>query len=204
MIKIKNLFDKPKVIGIVADVNQGKSNTAHYLIRELDDLGSFSLFYFGFNRKPDVKNAQEFHTVKELETIRNSIIFLDELMTLFNLDDRNQKRLIENTLRLIHHNNNILVLMSLPENMKKFLAGKVNVVIFKQCTFADFINGSRIKHIATDYRGRERGSSVLNLDIDKALVFDGAHYETINVDYIKSKDSKADNKPIITLNIKRK
>jgi len=31
-MEIKHLFNKPKIIGLCADVNQGKSNTLYFLI----------------------------------------------------------------------------------------------------------------------------------------------------------------------------
>ena len=38
--------------------------------------------------------------------------------------------MIENTLRLINHNNNILLLCGLPKNFKKIIAGKIDEFTF--------------------------------------------------------------------------
>ena len=100
------LFDKPKVIGICADVNQGKSMLLYNMINDLKGY-HFSLYTYGL--RLDVPEAIRVHSVAELEGIENSIIIIDELSSLFDLDNRKVKKQIENTLRLINHNNNILI-----------------------------------------------------------------------------------------------
>jgi hypothetical protein len=100
-------------------------------------------------------------------------------------------------LRLINHNNNIILLSGLPGNYKKFVSAKINKYIFKKCRYDDFINGSTAKKRALSYRGCEAGSSLLNLNKNEALVFDGEHYNKIIIPYMEDYDSKAHNVPII-------
>ena len=71
-------------------------------------------------------------------------------------------------------------------------------MFYKKTTIADFINGSRIKNVLTNYKGNERGAEMLNLKINEALFFDGNHYEVFNVPYLEQYDSKRDNKTILT------
>ena len=78
------------------------------------------------------------------------------------------KKQIEKTLRLIHHNNNILVICALPENLKKFICGKINQYFFKQCTLADFIMGSKAARTCKNYKGVKLGSSVLTIQKGEA------------------------------------
>lgn len=191
------IFNSPKIICVVGNVGEAKSNLLYYLIDELNKKGKFNLITYGLKYK--LKDALQLYSVQELEEITDSIIILDEVMTLFNLDNRTEKKQIENTLRLIEHNNNILVLCAVPENLKKFLCGKIKQYFFKKVTLGDFINGSGAKSIVLEYKGYELGSKVLNLTKGEALFFDGKHYEKINVPYMEKYDSKADNKPIVTL-----
>lgn len=194
-MKIKNVFNKPKIIAIVGDADEAKSNLLYNLIDRLKQIGDFNLYTYGL--KYTISGATQIYSVDELEQIRDSVIFLDEVMDLFNLDDRKEKKKIERTFRLIFHNNNILVLSCLPENLKKFICGKVNQYFFKKCTIGDFINGSGAKKVCTNYRGIEAGSSILNIRKEEAIFFDGLHYEKINVPYMKKYDSKKENKNII-------
>jgi len=194
-MKIKELFDKPKIISICADVNQGKSNLIYYLLNELKKEGTFKLFVYGL--RSEIENSVRIHSIEELEGIKNSVIIVDEFFTLFDLDNRKIKNQIENSLRLIHHNNNILLLCGVGENFKKFISGKISVMIYKKVTFEDMINGSTVKNVILNYKGAEKGSTLLNLGIDEALIYDGKHYEKIEVPYMKKYDSKKDNVDII-------
>ncbi len=167
---LTKLFDKPKIIGVCSDVNEGKSMTLYYLIQFLKENFEFDLYSYGLRLSV---NEQKIHSIEELEKISDSVVVIDEFFTLLDLEDRKKRRHIENTLRLIHHNNNILILAGVPENFKKFISAKLSVIFFKRITLGDFINGSRMKNVCLNYNGIEMGSSVLNLKVNEALVFDG-------------------------------
>ncbi len=198
-MKIHKLFNKPKVLGIVGNVNTGKSNLIYDLLEQLKDY-KYTFYSYGLRNN---LGEQKIYSIDELETIEDSIIFCDEFFTLFDLEDRKNRKSIENSLRLINHNNNILILCGLPENFKKFISAKLDIVFFKKCTLADFINGSRLKNIFISYKGSELGSAVLNLKVDEALLYDGSHYDKINIEYHKKYDTKIMNEPIIKRNAKR-
>lgn len=192
---LTTLFDKPKIIGVIADVNSGKSMLLYHVIEILKKKANFDLYTFGF--RVSLNFAKEIYSVEELEQIENSLIIIDETFTLFDLNNRKNKKAVENTFRLINHNNNILVLCMVPENVKKFIASKLNTLLFKKCTLPDFINGSMTKRIVDSYSGYERGTTILGLKIDEALIFDGKHYHKIHVPYYEKYDSKVDNENIL-------
>ncbi len=194
-MKITKLFDKPRIIGLIADQHTGKSNLIYYFLDDLKAKYKFKVFVYGI--RCTVPGTQTIHSVTELEQIRDSIILVDELFSLFDLDNRKTKVMIENTIRLIFHNNNVLLLCGLAENFKKFLSAKLSIIIFKKTTISDLINGSRVKKILTAYKGVERGQAVLNIPIDKALIYDGMHYHNIKIPYMKQYDSKASNVSIL-------
>ena len=193
MINTK-LFKKPGIIGIVGDVNTGKSMLLYHLLEQLAKKSRFSLYTYGL--RLTFPKAQEIYSVTEMEQITNSLIIVDELSSLFDLDNRKTKKIIENSLRLINHNNNILVLCGTPENFKKFISAKLDFVLLKKVTFADCINGSRIKNIINFYQGNQKGSEVLNLAINEVIIYDGCHYTKIEVPYYQKYDTKKENVPI--------
>jgi hypothetical protein len=194
-MNIKTIFNKPKIIGLLGDVNEGKSSLLYYIISELKKEFNFNLFCYGL--RLNVAGAKNIYSVVELENITDSIIIVDELSSLFDLENRKSKRLIENTLRLINHNNNILLLCGVPENFKKFISAKLNQIFFKKCTISDCINGSTTKNIINFYNGYEKGSEVLNIAKNKTLFYDGQHYHIIEVPYLKEYDTKKDNLSIL-------
>ena len=129
-INLKELFDEPKVMAVIGNSNQAKSNLIYYLIKQINRGFEFKLYTYGL--RSDLRKANKIYSIQELEQIKDSIIFIDEFFTLFDLEDRKKKKQIENTIRLIYHNNNILVLIGLPENFKKFISSKLNIVIYKK------------------------------------------------------------------------
>lgn len=192
-MEIQQLFNKPKIIAVIADVNEGKSNFLYWIISELQKEYTFNLYSFGL--RCDL-GEQKIYSIQELETITNSIVIVDEFYTLFDLEDRKNRRAIENTLRLINHNNNILVLVGLPDNFKKFIASKLDTMIFKTCKIGDFINGSRVKAVCTAYKGSELGSAMLTMPVNKALIWTG-HYEKVTIPYLERFDTKKNNVAIL-------
>ncbi|KKM75633.1 hypothetical protein LCGC14_1388230 [marine sediment metagenome] len=194
-MNISKLFDKPKVIGIVGNANSAKSNLIYWILDELNKDFKFKVYVYGL-RCP-VSNTISVHSVEEIEQIKDSILIVDEMTSLFDLDNRKVKAQIENTIRLIFHNNNILLICGLGENFKKFLSAKLTAVIFKKVTIADLINGSTVKNIVMAYKGNERGQSILNLGLGKAIIFDGLHYNKVNVPYLSQYDSKKGNCAIL-------
>jgi len=190
--EVIKLFESPKLIGMVADANAGKSNMLYWIIKELHKRYSgFNLYTYGL--RAWVKGETKIYSVEQLEVIHDSIIIIDEFASMFDIDDRKQKKQIEQTLRLIFHNNNVVMMIGLPENFKKFIASKLDAVIFKQCALSDFINGSRIKKVAMLYSGHERGSAMLTLEKNRAIVYDGINYTHVDVPYIPEGDTKASN-----------
>lgn len=201
-MNISKLFNKPKIIAVIGDVNTGKSMLLYHLLHSLSTTSKFNLFTYGL-RTP-IKNAIEIFSVAEMEQIRDSFIIIDELSSLFDLDNRKVKSQIENTLRLLNHNNNIIVVCGTPENFKKFLSAKIDIAFYNKSTLSDFINGSRVKNILMSYRGNERGTEVLNLPVEEVLCFDGQHYHKMIVPYYKKYDSKKTNAKIFVRKSVRK
>ena len=193
---IKNIFNEPKIIGIIGNTNEAKSNLVYYLLTELKKEFDFKLYHFGLRANI---SGEKINSIKELEQIKGSVVFIDEFSTLFNLEDRKQRQRIENTLRVIYHNNNILVLVGTGENFKKFISAKLNVFIYKKIFYDDLINGSKTKKVVMDYHDIDniKGSSVLNLEKSEALMFDGTNYSLIKIPYLEKFDTKIGNCEIL-------
>lgn len=190
------LFKEPRIIGLVSNANQGKSNTIYYILSLLSNNYTYKCYAYGLRN--NIKEVQNVHSVEELEQIRDSLIVIDEMSSLFDLDNRKIKKQIENMIRLIYHNNNVLILSGLGENFKKFISAKLHAIIYKKVFMDDLINGSTVKRVLSSYKGYELGSTVLNLPINKALVWNGSHYKVVNIPYMECFDSKKDNVQIMS------
>lgn len=193
--KITDLFASPKLVGMIGDANTGKSNLLYFIIKALRAKHNFDLYSYGL--RVNIVGEQKIFSVEQLEVIHDSVIIIDEFASMFDIDNRKEKKQIEQTLRLIFHNNNVVLMCGLPENFKKFIASKLDAMIYKRCALSDFINGSRVKAVAMNYRGYELGAAVLNLEADRAIVYDGTHYHKVEVPYLPESDTKADNADIL-------
>ena len=193
--KLNKLFSTPNIIGLIANVNEGKSNAIYWILETLNKDFTFNIFVYGL--RCEVPNTMKIYSVNELEQIKDSVIILDEFSSLFDVENRKMRRQIENTLRLIFHNNNVLLLCGLGENFKKFISAKLSAIIFKKTTLADLINGSNAKNIIMNYKGMDMGATLLNLGLDEAVLFDGLHYHKFNVPYLPQYDTKIKNVPIL-------
>ena len=191
---IFKLFKKPKIIGLVSDANKGKSNLIYWVLTELNKRYYCKRYAYGL--RSGIEGVVPVCSIAEIEQLRNSLIIIDEFSSLFDVDNRKARRLIEKTLRLVFHNNNIVLLSGLGENFKKFISAKLSAIIYKKTTIADLINGSSIKNILLEYQGLERGSSILDLADSEAIVFDGLHYNKIDIPYLPEFDTKRGNNPI--------
>lgn len=194
MEDLLKLFDKPKIIAIIAETNQGKSNMIYALIEGLQRGYKYNLATYGLHCD---LGEHKIHSLEQIEGLRDTIIIIDEFQTLFDLEDRKNRKAIENSLRLINHHNNVIIICGLPDNFKKFLSNKVNVFIFKTCRIGNFINGSRAKAVCLAYRGNELGATALSLPVNQALMYTN-DYTNIVIPYLEKYDTKRNNKPIAT------
>lgn len=192
---ISKLFLTPFIGAIIGDANSGKSNFIYHLIEELKSKHIFNLYVYGL--RCEVAGANHIYSMDELERIKDSVILIDEFSSLFDLEDRRKKAQAERTMRLLYHNNNIILLSGLPENFKKFISARISVVFYKSVTFEDFINGSSVKKNIMKYHGDKRGSSFLDLGKDECLIYDGEHYSKYSIPYVEDKDTKKNNVRIL-------
>ena len=201
---IPRLFDSPRLIGMCADVGQGKSNTIYSILHFLQKKYNFSsknLFTYAL---PISVGQQKIFSVEELELIENSVIFLDEFYLFLNLDDRKRVKQLAEMMQRIKHANNVLVLCGLPHNFNKFISSQLEIKIYKQTTIKNLINGSPMKDVVTAYNGAEKGSTILRLQHNQALVYGllgegtgNAHYIKVSVPHMKEFDVKSNLPPIL-------
>ena len=203
MIKdIEDIFKDSsiRVIGIIGDPNQAKSNTMYHLINVLKHkYDGAKIYAYGLRTK--VEGVQDIHVVSELETIRDSVIFVDEFYDFLRMSNRKSAEKAEACLRTIYHQNNIIILSGLPHNFNKFVSGLLQGVIFKQCLLEDFIQRSSVQQFIMAYSGGyevHKASEVLSMPKNVALVWlKGEHEYEVDIPYVESGDTKRMNKPVL-------
>jgi len=176
---VEEIFDDPTIraIGIIADVNQGKSNVIYHCIKALKAKYKVNIYSYGLHM--DIEGMMKINSINELESIHDSIVFLDEFPSLFSLNNARQKEKFEESMRKVfqHTSNNVVVICGLPHCFTKFLAGLLQIVVFKQCTIEDFIQRSSPQQAIGSFRPQGlhyvgKGSEMLTMPKNIALVYD--------------------------------
>jgi hypothetical protein len=215
--KIEEIFQDPTVraIGIMADVNQGKSNLIYHCIRILQEKYEVNIASYGLHM--DVPGMRRLYSVNDLETVQNSVVFIDEFPSLFRLSNKRQMEKFEESMRKVFHHtsNNIVIICGLPHNFNKFLSGLMQVTILKQCTLEDFIQRSPIQQAVISFspagmKYASKGNTVLSMPKNVAVIFNPLadkldRWSEVEIPHEKAFDSKLQFcQPILTPKVKGK
>ena len=189
---VRRILNNDMII-LVGNRNEGKSMFLCNLIKEYKSNYEGDICAFGLSKSiTDELGVKQFNSLIELESIRNSIIIIDELGLLFDIDDRKKKGMVEGILRLISHNGNRLLMCGVPNDFKRYLCSKAKCFIFRTTNISDMINGGMAKEILKQYRGDEMGYYSLKLDEGEVLCYDGEFFKE-KYGYIKEFDTKLKN-----------
>ena len=184
---------------LTARRNEGKTQTLVNMILEYASKYSADIWVYGLKTctikalKKEGINVNVFYSIREMENIENSIIFADEAGQLLNVVNRKQQEEMLNTLRLVSHSNNRIILCGLPFDFKKIFSAQATCFMYKSLNIAELINCSTIKETLMEYKEAERGAYTLKLPKGKVLCYDAGGFWLDDVVYFKELDSKADN-----------
>lgn len=191
-----------RVIGVVADKNQGKSNLLYNIIMTLKQDAP-ETHVVGFRLFSKIPGVLYLNTLTELAKVRDSYIIIDELKTIVDTDNRRETNIFLEILQTLYHSNNTVVVSGLAHNFNGKLSGELEVVIFKQTTLISIIKRSNLDYILRSLRHEGQASKneyVLSMPIDGALVYHPnmkKNWHYIHIPYIKDTDTKRDNVPVI-------
>ena len=179
---------------VLGGSNSGKTMLLCNLITDYRKNFTGDVHCFGFRPTlaKDLK-VKTFSSLLELEQLKNSIIVIDELNRLFDLNNRKKHSQVETILRMVNHNGNKLVLCGLPTDFKKFLCAKASCIIYKKLNFYDLINGSMAKLILEQYAEAENGVFCFGCAINEALCWVQEGFWKETVQYKKEWDTKYHN-----------
>ena len=174
--------------------NEGKTMAACNIITQYAAKYTRDICTFGL--KPSIVeqlNVKQFWSIREMEKIQDSIIIADEAGDLLNVVNRKQHEEMLKTLRAVAHQNNIIVLISLPFDFKKIFAAQARCFLYKGMNIQELINGSLIKSTLMEYKGPALGAYRLNIPKNKILCHDEKGFWMDDVAYIKNLDTKLHN-----------
>ena len=86
-MKLEHILKHNRVIGLIGDVNTAKSMTLYNLINYSYKLNK-NINIYAYGLRNEIKGVKPVYSVAELEQIKSSLIIIDELSSLFDLEYR--------------------------------------------------------------------------------------------------------------------
>lgn len=193
-----------RVIGVVADKNQGKTNLLVNIIEITRRLAPETNIV-GFRLPVNIPDVLYLNTLTELSKVQNSLIIIDELKTLVDLDNRTEVRILMSILQTLYHpqRNNTVFLCGLAHNFNGKISGELEAVIFKQTTLISVVQRTNIDYILRSLRSEGKASKneyTLVMPKETALIYHPRmkkEWHCIDIPYLEQYDVKKDNEPVI-------
>lgn len=193
-----------RVIGVIADKNQGKTNLLCNIIEITMRLAPETNIV-GFRLPVNIQGILYLNTLTELSKVQNSLIIIDELKTLVDLDNRTEVRVLMSILQTLYHpqRNNTVILCGLAHNFNGKISGELEAVIFKQTTLISVIQRTNIDYILRSLRSEGKASKneyTLVMPKETALIYHPRmkkEWHCIDIPYLEAYDVKRNNEPVI-------
>lgn len=200
-----------RVIGIVADKDQGKSMLMYNMI-EIIRHNAPETNLVGFRMSVNVPGMLMLNTLTELSRVSNSYIFIDELKTFVDTDNRREMGIFMSLLQTLYHpyRNNTVVICGLAHNFNGKISGELEAIIFKQTTLISVVKRSNLDYILRSLQSEGKASKneySLVMPKNAALIYHPnmqKNWHCVDFPYLEQYDVKKDNEPVIKWKNERK
>jgi hypothetical protein len=148
------------------------------------------------------------NTLTELSKVSNSFIWIDELKTFVDTDNRTEMKTFLSLLQTLYHpyRNNTVVLCGLAHNFNGKISGELEAVIFKQTTLISIIKRSNLDYMLRSLQSEGKASRneyTLVMPKNGALIYHPTmqkNWHYVEFDNLPQYDVKANNEPVIKWN----
>jgi hypothetical protein len=198
-IKLKEIFGDKRIVALVGEKNQGKTNNLTYLIKQYrESRKDIPIFIYGF--PSDIVhylkkyNVQEISSMKHLVQKRDCILILDQVERL-KLNDRRYKEELDLFVDFVYHSNVYVILCS--PNVREFnsiLGGVIERWLLKTVREDSCVNGSQLKVIIDEYKGKYKSLGAIEVPKNEMLLINNEQEIIVSCDYVKEADTKEINK----------
>lgn len=187
----KTIMKAGTVIALVGDTSSGKTNALFKFIESVNEAKVNKAVFFYHNDYYDKLNCEytQISSIEDLESIENSLIFIDEFKELLKIDDRHFQPMIKTMFAQIKHNNNKIVMCGVPDYFKKYISGEVDEWVLFTTTFANLVNGTALKKYISGLSASFIGLTRMSINIGKMLW----RGKLIDVEYLGENDRKNNN-----------
>jgi hypothetical protein len=199
--KLHEVFKGIRIAGLVGNKNTGKTNNICQMIVEYRETEKkVPIYVYGLPEKTlkalEPYNVKEISSLDQLVEKKRCIVVLDEFQKL-KLNDRRNKDELNELVDFIYHNN-VYLLLSSP-NIREFnsvIGGVIERWLLKSVSINQCINGSQLKKVITDYKGRHKLLGSISLSKSDLLLINNDYEQLLHCPYFKEADSKLENKEL--------
>lgn len=203
--KLQEVFGDKRIVGLAGEKSSGKTNNLVYLIQQFRNINKTPIYVYGMpvevmNYLKTI-NIKEISSLKHLVKKRDCILIIDEFQKL-RLNDRRYKEQLGDFIDFVYHNN-VYVVFSSP-NIREFnsvIGGVIEKWILKTVREDLCINGSQLKKIIREYKGKYKSLGCIELPKNELLIINEEEEKVIICDYVKEADNKKTNIDIFIQNI---
>jgi hypothetical protein len=201
-MKLQKIFGNKRIVGLAGDKDTGKTNNLVELVIDLRAKNKEVEIYAYGIEEGVMKILKEKYNVIEISSLRHligkkdCILLLDEFQKL-KLNDRRYKDELDTFIDFIYHNNAYVVFSS--PNIREFnsiIGGVIEVWLLKSVRVDKCINGSQLKKVIQDYKGKYKTLNSIQVPKDKLLVINDEEEVVIDCPYIEEVDLKKSQKNI--------
>lgn len=199
--KLHKVFKGCRIVGLAGNKHTGKTNNICQMIREYRSVEkSIPIYVYGLPRSTlkalSNYGVREISSLKQMIEKKDCILVLDEFQKL-KLNDRRNKDELDELVDFIYHNN-VYLLLSSP-NIREFnsvIGGVIEKWLLKSVSIDQCINGSQLKRIITEYKGRHKLLGSISLCKSDLLMINNDYEQLLSCEYFKEADSKLEIKEL--------
>lgn len=199
---LKEIFKDCRVVALAGEKNSGKTNNLVYLLKQLREKNKdIKIYAYGMEKGVMDYLSKELK-IKEISSLshivgkKNCLLILDEFQGL-KLNDSRYRDVKAKFMDFIYHNNVYCILSS--PNIREFntiIGGDIEKWLLKSVTMDRCMNGSQLKKVVQNYKGRHKQMDSIIMPKDKILVINNEEEIVLNCKYVKEADNKAANESI--------
>jgi len=199
--KFKEIFHDARIVGLAGNKNSGKTNNIAQMIKEYRRVDQKTEIYV-YGLPPSTIDALKPYNVMEISSVNQlvdkerCILIIDEMQKL-KLNDRRNKDTLNEIVDFIYHKGNYLLLSS--PNIREFntvIGGVIEKWLLKGVRIDQTVNGSQLKKVVENYKGRYKLLGSIVLPPDKMLIINNDYEQVLDIEYFEEADSKKELKSL--------
>ena len=195
---IEKLFKKYRTIGVVGNIQTGKTHFVLTEILNLKEKYGIEVYVYGVDKslnkilkKHKIKIIRNREDILDLK-IKNSVLYIDEFSDVYSVAPRSkQGERIKRFFNRTAHLNNYIIISTASQNFwNKFICGLIKSFVVKSVDFDSLVNGTALKRKViglentSDYR--------LEIPVNEYYVLSEGLTEKGSFKYNANLDSKKD------------